>query len=479
MGRAGRALPLGSSHKKVFLIGIPSGHIYGKIKISLIKYGVPPIGLACLGAFLSANGIPVELFDLQYLEGGWETVFERIRRDRPGIVGFSAVTPAILSIAKVAKVIKEIDPGIKVVVGGPHPSALPEESLGHGGIDVAVLGEGEQSLLELAQGRPLETIQGICYLDSDGRARLNPPRPLIEDLDSLPMPAYDLLPYDRYGYIALDRSLIVYSGRGCPFNCSFCATRVISKNRYRVNSPEYFVSMLERLKRDFGISRFVIGDESFTSKPERVVEICELILHRNLSIRWNCLSRVDHITREVARTLKKAGCKMVEIGIESGDERVLRETHKGISLAQVEKAVDILAEEGLESYGYFMLGLPYETVESMRRTIAFAKKLRLDFAQFAMFVPFPGSSAWTVVQEGKVLRCYGRDWDDYCRFQTAIVGSDAVPPALLQEYYRKALKEFYFRPVMAGRVLQKCRSLDDIAMFLRMGLTFLAALRNS
>jgi len=466
-------------HEKIFLIAIPYGHIYGKIDISFMSFGPPPLGLAYIAAFLRSKGKQVEVFDMQYYQGGWEAVFERIRNERPKIVGFSSVTPQILSIAKIAKIIKGIDPNIKIVTGGSHPSALPEETIDYEAIDIVVVGEGEHTMLELSNGSDLSNIKGICYRKSDGQVVVNPRRPLIEDLDTLPAPAYDLLPFHRYGYFALGKCFTVCSGRGCPYNCSFCSSRVIFENRYRVNSPEYFVDMLEKFIHDFGIRRFEFGDESFTAKPERVINICNLIMKRNLRIKWTCITRVNHITnKEIVVAMKRAGCKMVEIGIESGDEHVLKQAHKGITLAQVEKAVTLLNEAGLESYGYFILGLPFETVQSMQKTIDFSKKLKLDYAQFAMFIPLPGSKGWDIVKEGKVLKCYAKDWDDFCRYQTPIVGSEQVPPSVLKNYYKKAMAEFYLRPYMYLKILKKCRSLERLNMFMRMGVTFLNAIRG-
>ncbi len=465
---------------KVLLVMPPYSEIYGRINVKQMGFVLPSLGLAYIAGFLKSRGKDVELIDATFIEGGLSGLYEKIKRDQPGIIGFSVVTANMSSVARMSAQIKKISPKTLIVVGGFHPSALPAETINnYKAIDIAVIGEGEFTMLDLCDCDNLSGIKGICYRDEEGRVKINEARPLIEDLDALPFALFENLPVDRYGYLSLGNALPVLSGRGCPYNCTFCSSNVINKRRCRFRSPAKFVDELEYLTSKFKIKKFVFCDESFTFNKQRIIKICEEIINRNLGISWSAMMRVDNLSAELLKMMKKAGCRMIEIGVESADKTVLEKTNKRISLEQVIEAVNLANKVKLEINAFFILGLPFETPESIAKTIEFSKRLKIDYAQFAMFIPLPGSAAWDLVNNGNGLRCTAKDWDDYARYKRPIVTSDALPGDMLYALHNKALRDFYFRPYILWRTLRKINSLERMKNLFNAGLCMLNILKKS
>lgn len=458
---------------KILLLSPPYDHVYREINIRKINFNLPSLGIAGIASFLKSKGKEIELIDVPFYKGGWLGILEKIRHETPHIIGITATTPQISAVIQMTKDIKKVSNKSTVVVGGHHASALPKETLDYEGIDLVVIGEGEYTMLELARDLDLETIKGICYEDASGVKHINPPRPLIDDLNILPPPLYEALPLHSYGYLGLGSAVSVISGRGCPFDCSYCASDLINKRRYRTKNVKNFVDEVEMLYRDFNMNAFSFCDEVFTINEKRTLQICQEISRRDLPIRWSCLSRVDTLSYEVLRAMKEAGCQMIEIGVESGDIGILKKINKRINLEQVDNVVSWANKLKLEINVFFILGLPYETVETMRRTIKYSKKLRVDYAQFSLFVPLPGTPFWDIAKEGSVIECIAKDWSDYSRYGSPIVSSPDIPPHVLQKYHKRAIIEFYFRPYMIWRTLKKINSISKLRQYFQMGVAFL------
>ncbi len=276
---------------------------------------------------------------------------------------------------------------------------FPEEVAADAGVDFVVYGEGEETLLELVAalekgGGGFFHIQGLAYA-RDGNVVRTPERPLIRDLDALPFPARHLLELDRYSLAAPDGEpmLTVLSSRGCPYNCSYCFKGIVGRT-YRQRSPESIVAELKHLKSTYGVRNFYFIDDLFTLSTKRLVTISQMIVDEGLDIRWQCLGRVDRVTPESLEAMARGGCREIHYGIESGNPEVLAATGKRISLEQVRQAVAWTAQSGIRSKGYFMLGLPGDTEETMEQTIRFACELDLDEAMFSITTPFPGTRLW-------------------------------------------------------------------------------------
>jgi len=431
---------------EVILFAPSDQEIYGKIDLKKIDADTFPLGIAYIASFIRSKGHSVRLVDVKLFGNSWKgSITELVRSEKPSFVGISCVTPSMPDALRIAETVKLADKNIKVIVGGPHPSALPEECISYDNIDLVCVGEGEHTFLELLEGKDFSEIKGLCYKD-DGKIKMNPPRDLISDLDSLPWPAYDLLPIHSYGNPFLGKSIIMVTGRGCPYNCLFCSSRIINRQRYRLRSVKNVVDEIEYLYKEYGLRGFLFADDTFTMIPKRTEELCNEIMKRGLKISWGCDTRVDAMTPELARLMKKSGCNLVKFGIESGDENILKVIRKGITLDQVRRAVKIVSSAGIKAHGFFIIGHPYDTEESIRKTIDFAKSLPLDYAQFSVLTPYPGTDVLEMAKKSEGITLLSSDWGKFRRYDKPIIRLDALSPEQLEKFHGIAYQEFYMRP---------------------------------
>jgi radical SAM superfamily enzyme YgiQ (UPF0313 family) len=363
------------------------------------------------------------------------------------------------------------------VIGGPHVTALPQQTLQEEPcIDYGVVGEGEIPFLSLIEERPLSSIKSLVWRNGETIV-VNQREALIDDLGSLPFPDYESLPLHSYGTFYSGNSVGMISGRGCRFRCSFCASRITHLGQYRVRPVEIFIDDIQRLL-GLGIPRFDICDDTFTSIPSRVYEFIEGYQKSGLKARWSCQSRVDCLDRKMIREMHRAGLDTIHIGCESGNQEILNKNSKGIQLSQIREACVWCRQEGLTLYVYFILGLPYETEQTIRQTIDFAKALQPDYAQFSMLVPLPGTKVWEMASEGNIVRNLAKKWSDYDRYHKAIVALENVSDTQLATLYKYALRSFYLRPSYILQCLRRINSLERFKMYARMGSAFLSLLRS-
>ena len=364
----------------------------------------PPLGLGYLAAVMEADGHEVAIIDLGLdpnapLERG----VERVVAFGPNLVGFTAMTNNYRSVEETVDLLRR-RLQVPVVVGGPHATLFPEIILSHPGIAYVVCGEGEETLRELtrtildAGPNPsrdrLQSVRGLAF-KVNGRAVVNTPRPLIQDLDALPVPARHLFELERYPLYASDgeRMVTLLSTRGCPYNCSYCFKGIVGRT-YRQRSPENVLAEIRHVMTEYGYRHFYFVDDLFTLDSRRLEAIAARIIDEKLDIRWQCLGRVDRVTPELLKLMHRAGCRELHFGIESGDEEILRHVGKGFTLDQVRAAVLWAAQAGMLVKGYFMLGLPGDTELTMAKTLRLASELELDEAMFSLTTPFPGTRLW-------------------------------------------------------------------------------------
>jgi len=356
-----------------------------------------PDWLAYLTAVLEKSGYNVKLLDMVAENQTKEDLRYLIRKEKPDFVVLDSTTPSIYSDIECARIIKEEAP-TKVIMVGPHISALAEETLllAKGAVDVACVGEYDYTVKEVIEDfNHLENIKGIAYYQ-DGKVKINEKRPLIENLDELPFPAWhhlDLMKYFDGGklYPYID----IISGRGCPNQCIFCLwPQVMHGTRYRLRSPknvvdeiEYDIKLCPKVLKG---GEFFFEDDTFTVNKERAILICEEILKRNLKIIFSVNARVDNKDLEMFKIMKKAGCRELLVGFESGNQAILDKMHKNITLEQARQFMDYAKKAKLEVHGCFVIGLPGETEKTAEETIKFALSLGLTTVQFSGAVPFPG-----------------------------------------------------------------------------------------
>lgn len=427
----------------------------------------PPLGLAYIAGILEDRGVAVDVADMCAYGMDMTGIEAELRRSEASIVGITATTPQIHAAWEIAGRAKRVLPGCRVVLGGVHPTSLPDESLRNPHVDFVVRGEGELTILELVRalcgGTDLAGIRGLSFRDNGGITH-NPPRPLIRDLDSLPFPARHLFPFpEAYRSPMLKRRVFadIMTSRGCPGACIFCNHTVFG-HRFRARSPEDVVREIEYLQRQFGVGELHIADDSFSYDGDRAMSICDLITEGNLDIAWSCSGgiRVDCISRELLVKMKRAGCYRVHFGVESGSSEVLRKVGKGITLEGVRQAFRLAREVGMITVALFMLGNYGENRQTMQETIDFARSLDTDFAQFTMAVPFPGTPFHRLLDKrGQLLT---KDWRQYEIYDRPVFQTDDLTGSLVAEMYRKAHRQYYFRPGYVLRRLRRLRSLNDV-----------------
>jgi len=374
-------------------------------------YGFPNVGLAYIAGYLRSKRRDCMLIDARFLGIKTDDLIRKVCEAQPSVVGFSAMTHQIEDVAVAAAKLRDVlNKDVLFVVGGSHATALPRETLlQYPVFDVAVVGEGEYTFYELVEAfedqRSFADIKGIAWRDQD-KVKVNEPREFIKCLDSLPFPAWDFFP-------AL-KMYPVLSSRGCPFQCVFCMRAL--GNRVRKRSVKNVIEEIEWLVEKFGISFFGFCDETFTSDRKRVFDFARLMIEKGLSkkVKWRAGTRVDCVDLELLQKMKEAGCTAISFGIESGNQRVLENIKKGITLEKAIVAVRLAKEAGLKTATYFIIGHPFETEETIRDTVNFATKLNAGFVVFGIMVPYPGTVVCEMAQKGEGnYKIISSDWRDF------------------------------------------------------------------
>ncbi len=369
----------------------------------------------------------------------------------PDVVGISGqTTPSIHEVYQTAKVVKNHDPSILVVVGGAHVTFQDEEVLRDcPEIDVVVRGEGEVTmnvLLEEINGN--HSYHGVAGTTTraDGTIIRNPDRPYIHDLDSLPFPAYDLLGLHQY-FPKGDRFAPMITSRGCPYQCTFCSSSRITGKRWRGRSPTNVIQELQFLQDRYGVRDITFIDDLFTFDHRRVSDICSMMNKEADNVTWTCSSRADIMSRhpEMANWLKEAGCHTIYIGAESGSQRILNTIKKGIRLSQIIKSVRLAKKVGLQVVLSFILGIPGETEEDMRSTIDFACRLDPDFAQFTICTPYPGTPMYDEAMENGWIS--DSDWSKFTVIDP-VLNLPELSRTTIKKNLRRAYYKFYSRPCL-------------------------------
>ncbi len=414
-----------------------------------------PIGLAYLQACLKREGHEVKIIDNNVLLYSRKKIVEEARGC--DAVGISMTTPTY----KTAKLIAEkinLELGIPVILGGAHPTIAPLDCLDFS--DFVIIGEGEKAFPELlrilhkekSQKNRLANLKKIKNLAFKwkGKKILNREREFIEDLDWLPFPDWNGFPIEKYGSAlrTSGRSLPIITSRGCPYSCIYCFKGLFGL-RYRKRSAENIVNELEGMKKKFGIKEFQIADDCFTLLPERAIEICKKIIERKISLPWSLPNgiRADTVTEELAEWMKKAGLKYTGLGIESGNQRILDSIGKVQKKETVRKAVKILKKHKIKTVGFFMFGLPGETIETMKETVGFAKELDLDYCSISMTTPYPGTKLFDDIKSGNgsfLVKSNEELFSLGSKAKFTMPGMAA--PEEIEKAYRKARIQLLLRP---------------------------------
>jgi anaerobic magnesium-protoporphyrin IX monomethyl ester cyclase len=452
---------------KILLIAPPGIETIKSDLIHLIheERGInPPIGLLYIATSIKENSNhEVEVLDASVDKLPMNEIGKKIKEFGPDIIGMTLSTFSLLECISIAKLAKEINPKIKVIVGGIHAYIYPHETIELGCFDYCVLGEAEHSIIKILdkieKNESLSDIKGVVCKE-DGEILDTGPPELLTDLDSIPRPDRTLLPYKRYNSIIAKANpiSIMITSRGCPCKCIFCDRPHLGKH-FRVRSADNVADEFEECAK-LGIREILVYDDTFTINQRRVIDICKKMIERDIKIHWGIRARVDNVNEEMLELLKKAGCVRVNYGVESGDPEVLKRLRKGITLEQAERAFYLTRKHGMDALAYFMLGCPGDTQETIERTRRFAEKLKPAYVHFTILMPFPSTQVYAdALAKGLIKKDVWREFARHpvSNFEIPVYEENFTRQELIK-LLAKCNRGFYFRLSFIARELFKKRS---------------------
>jgi len=410
---------------------------------------VMPLGLASIAAYLRGKGIPVGIIDADAEDLSIMQLKERMLGARPGIVGITTMTPTIHDDLKVARIAKEI--GAKVVVGGPHINAMPIETMQFFPIDFGVLGEGEYPMFKLIEALsnnlPIDHIPGLIFKNNLGEIIEKTPY-IHEDLDELPIPARDLLLYDRYSSIITKKRFTTMAiGRGCPFNCGFCFKQP-SDQKIRYRTPKLVVDEIEEVVHKYDTKEINFTSDTLTFNKNFIQDFCQELIERKVKVSWIAPTRVDCVTPGLLKLMKRAGCRSLRFGVESGSAKILECMGKYIDKKETLQAFNWARQERIETFAYLIIGYLNETEATIRETLDFVRKIKPDLIMYNIATPLPSTRLFEqAVGAGLVDAGYWEKFllDENCP-RVPYLFKDA------EKWIGLAYREFYFS---SGFILRK------------------------
>ncbi len=415
----------------------------------------PPLGLAYLAATARVAGHEVRIVDANALALTLARTAEEACRGSPDVVGVTATTATVRLAGAVCEAVKARAPGILTVVGGPHTTFLPERTLREEpSVDVVARGEAEHSFLAflqaLAQGgiAAARGVAGFAFRNPDGSVHDTGMPPPVADLDALPWPARDLLPMDRYRCTDSDSFTTLLAMRGCPCACIYCAVPAFFGRAMRCRDPARVVAEMEEVHRHDGVEFFSFVDDTFTSRPQWVLDFCDRVvatgLHRRA--RWICLTRPDMVTEDLLVRMRRAGCVRVELGIESASDRGRRFLRKGLTEDGILQAFRAARRAGMSTMAFVILNIPGETEDDIRRTRDLVLRVAPDYLQVSFLTPYPGTPLRDLAEpEGWVAT---DDWSQYSFLNDTVLAHGTMPPREVRRWHRRIVRGFYLRPRM-------------------------------
>lgn len=449
---------------KVLLIAPSQKKIYGE----RVSPPYPPLGLLMIGAVLKEIKQEVEFIDIDAQNYSDIKLTETLRVLKPDLVCITCVTPTFSAAALVAKMVKE-NCRAKVALGGVHPTIAPEECFKNSDIDFLVIGEGELTIKELIDylekdKKDLKEIKGL-WSRRGKEVIKGEPRSLIENLDELPFPAWELI-LDLKNYQPPDilrrPVMSIMTTRGCPFGCTFCCSKQIFGRRYRTRSKDSLMKEIKYYIDKFGVKELHVMDDIFTLNKDRTIEICRAIQAGNFGLTFSFANgiRADSVDEEVLQALKDTGFKDLGFGVETGDEEILKSIKKNTTKDSMRRAFKMAKSFGFNTWGFFMIGLPGETQATIKKTIDFAIELDPDFAKFLILKPFPGSEVFKDLNERGAIKDY--NYDNYGVYTAPVHELDGLSAKEMLKWQRWLYLKFYLRPKKIISHLLKIKSFTQL-----------------
>jgi anaerobic magnesium-protoporphyrin IX monomethyl ester cyclase len=414
-----------------------------------------PLGLAYIAAVLETQGHEVRIIDNYLRKRSITEIMNEIAAGRPDLVGLSVVCTNLKESLDVVSNTKKMFPDTVTVCGGPQATIDPEGLLRYGAVDYVVVGEGEETMLELTRLREspasdMRQCRGLFLRDKAGGAFFTGQRPLISDLDTLPLPArHDLeakaYPNPNLGLIDAAPVFTVSSSRGCPYRCTFCSSSGYWDRTFRSRSAKNIVDEIGWLMKNDRARGINFREDNFLVRKQRVFDICEEMLRREIEIPWLCETRVDHVDEGLLKMMRRAGCRGLWCGVESGSQKVLDFIRKGYTVEQVRAAFRLFQKYELKTGASFMFGFPGESMDDIRQTLALAEEIEPTWASFAPYIGFPRSELYEDVLKKKM---YSREWFGILKVRPDLIPEKDIPRIaswLKAEFDRHKRKKLSFR----------------------------------
>jgi len=436
-------------------------HEYNPEKPKRYSRAWQPLDLAIAGALLEKKGFETKIIDINALQISIKEAinqsgsFDKIFITSASLDRWQCPHIDISSFLLTVKEFKKSFPKSKIYVFGPHCTMRPKEILEKTKADALIVGEPELAIVDLCEKNDLSKIKGIVF-KKNGKIKFTRKRSL-SDFSKFPIPAFHLLPMKKYSYeIMGDKFSIIETSRGCPFQCIFCAKEIMYGAKHRAKPIEMVEKELDVLVNKFGIKNLYFMDLEFTINKKYAEKICDLLIRKNYKINWTCQTRIDAVNEKILKKMKRAGCKSIHFGVESGSDKILELTKKRITKDKIRKGIKLTKKIGIESVCFMMMGLPEETEEDMKKTIDFAKELNPDYASFNVASPYPGTRFYDMVKD---------DLDEL--FPASYQG--LYDEKFLKKMTRKGFVEFYLRPkYMASKLFRNPKLLfKQFKLFLR------------
>jgi anaerobic magnesium-protoporphyrin IX monomethyl ester cyclase len=436
----------------------------------------PPSSLAYISGLLEKNGFNTIIKDCIAEKISKEKLKDIIKEFQPKLIICNTATPSISEDLKIAEFAKSIDKEIKIAFIGIHVTVLPDECLkSYKDIDFIIRGEPELTALEIAENikynKNLEKIKGTSIIVKNGKIINNPDRELIEDLDILPYPAWHNIDKNNYQLpIKGEPFFLLTTSRGCPHSCTFCNVSSYYGKKIRIRDPKKVVEEMSFIKQNLDVKNFLFWSENFSIDKEYAKLVCQEIISSGEDFSWICNSRVDTIDSKLLSLMKKAGCFMLGLGIESSSQEILDSTKKNVKLRDIRKAVYLAKKNGIEVVGHFILGLPGEDKSSLKKTIQFSIDLELDYAQYYCAVPFPGSALYDELKQNKFLE--NKNWCDFEQ-NFCVITTDKISSQEIEKIRNDGYKKFYLRPNFMIKQILNIRSPKEFLNLMKLGVEFL------
>ncbi|MBF0343772.1 MAG: cobalamin-dependent protein [Nitrospirae bacterium] len=464
---------------KVLLLSPPYVDLYGDLSKAAGRYF--PLGLGYIASYLRKYGShDVSMYEPEAQGLSYSAIVSVIKQTQPDVIGITCATPNFSRAIELAKLCKGHSPA-KVVMGGVHVSAIPEFVIQTYSdfIDCVVIGEGEHSMLELVNAyqnnASLAGVNGIIYKAGNAVIR-NGIRPYIEDMDTIPFPARDLIPQRLFvpnmHNVRYRSCMTILTSRGCPFNCSFCAARIVSGKRYRMHSAQYVLEEMQMLKRDYNARQLIITDDTFTINHSRLEEICRGMIDKRLNLKWFCFSQANTVNREVLTLMKRAGCYSIGFGLESSDAEILKRMGKPIAPAKAKETVTIANSLGIKTQAFYIIGSPGETKEQMEDTLRFSREVNATLAFYNMLVPFPGTKEFDYFFASIPLEEI--DWKKFVAVgEDCVIKNSTVSAQEIESMIAKANFLYYTDIRRLLSVLSHIRTFYELANYFQGGIALI------